>query len=76
MTAADTLLIPAEPRLAPVVPLHGTRASRNQRRISIAAAAFVIIGGTAGVAAAAESALPGSALYPIKRGIESAGSCP
>ncbi|MCW2858220.1 MAG: hypothetical protein JWR52_3835 [Marmoricola sp.] len=72
MSAADTLLVPTETKLAPVVPLHGTRASRNQRRISIAAAAFVVIGGTAGVAAAAESALPGSALYPIKRGIESA----
>ncbi|MCW2755549.1 MAG: hypothetical protein JWQ32_2960 [Marmoricola sp.] len=72
MSAADTLLVPTETKLAPVVPLHGTRASRNQRRISVAAAAFVVIGGTAGVAAAAESALPGSALYPIKRGIESA----
>ncbi|MFL6157345.1 MAG: DUF5667 domain-containing protein [Marmoricola sp.] len=71
MDAADTLLLPAEDNLAPVIPLHSP-AMRRQRRISIAAAAFVVIGGTAGVAAAAESALPGDALYPIKRGIESA----
>jgi hypothetical protein len=71
MIAADTLLVPSEVTLAPVVPLRPTRASRNQRRISIAAAAFVVIGGTAGVAAAAERALPGSPLYPIKRSIES-----
>lgn len=72
MDAADTLLLPAEGGLAPVVPLHASPAVRRQRRISIAAAAFVVIGGTAGMAAASESALPGDPLYPLKRGIESA----
>ncbi|MCX6398268.1 MAG: DUF5667 domain-containing protein [Propionibacteriales bacterium] len=72
MDAADTLLLPAGAELAPVIPLHASPAARRQRRISIAAAAFVVIGGTAGVAAAAESALPGDALYPLKRGIETA----
>jgi hypothetical protein len=71
MDAADTLLLPADGQLAPVLPLSAP-VNRRQRRISIAAAAFVVIGGTAGVAAAAESALPGDALYPLKRGIESA----
>ena len=71
MDAADTLLLPADAQLAPVLPLSAP-VNRRQRRISIAAAAFVLIGGTAGVAAAAESALPGDALYPLKRGIESA----
>lgn len=71
MHAADTLLLPAGGQLAPVLPLSAP-VNRRQRRISIAAAAFVVIGGTAGVAAAAESALPGDALYPLKRGIESA----
>ncbi|MFL6022866.1 MAG: DUF5667 domain-containing protein [Marmoricola sp.] len=71
MDAADTLLLPADAELAPVLPLSAP-SNRRQRRISIAAAAFVVIGGTAGVAAAAESALPGDALYPLKRGIESA----
>ncbi len=71
MDAADTLLLPADDRLAPVIPLVAP-VNRRQRRLSVAAAAFVVIGGSAGVAAAAESALPGDALYPIKRGIESA----
>lgn len=71
MDAADTLLLPAGAELAPVVPLVSPT-SRRQRRLSVAAAAFVVIGGSAGVAAAAENALPGDALYPIKRGIESA----
>jgi hypothetical protein len=75
MAAADTLLVPAatkaQPELAPVVTLSpSTR--RHQRRLATAVAAFVVVGGTAGVAAAAQSALPGDALYPIKRGIESA----
>lgn len=72
MTAADTLLVPAErttPSRATVVTLQP---SRRQRRVAVAAAAFVIVGGTAGLAAAAENSLPGDVLYPIKRGIESA----
>lgn len=72
MDAADTLLLPADADLAPVVPLRVPAATRRQRRVSIAAAAFVVVGGTAGVAAAAENALPGDPLYPIKRGLESA----
>jgi len=71
MDAADTLLVPADAKLAPVIPLVAP-ANRRQRRLSVAAAAFVVIGGSAGVAAAAENALPGDALYPIKRGLESA----
>ncbi len=71
MDAADTLLIPADARLAPVIPLVAP-VNRRQRRLSVAAAAFVVVGGSAGVAAASESALPGDPLYPIKRGIESA----
>jgi hypothetical protein len=71
MDAADELLLPAGAEPAPVIALP-TPAARRQRRVSIAAAAFVVIGGSAGVAAAAENALPGDPLYPIKRGIESA----
>jgi hypothetical protein len=72
LSAADTLLVaaPTQTRPAPVVTL--APATRRHRRLGVAAAAFVIVGGTAGVAAAAESSLPGDALYPVKRGIESA----
>jgi hypothetical protein len=72
MAAADTMLVPVEqtaPSRANVITLQP---SRRQRRIATLAAAFVVVGGTAGVAAAAESSLPGDVLYPIKRGIESA----
>lgn len=43
---------------------------RRERRLVAAASAAVLIGGTAGIAAAAQDALPGDALYPVKRGIE------
>src|SRR4051794_18849132 len=69
MAAADTLLVPAEPTVAPVIPLTSRR---RERRLATLAAAVVIVGGSAGVAAAAENALPGDPLYPVKRGIESA----
>lgn len=71
LVAADTALVPSprSPQPSNVVTLTP---SRRSRRLGVAAAAFVIVGGSAGVAAAAESALPGDALYPIKRGIESA----
>ena len=36
------------------------------------ASAAVLIGGTAGMATAAQHSLPGEALYPVKRGIEKA----
>jgi hypothetical protein len=73
MEAADTLLVSAEPeqRLATVIDFKSARPAR-QRRIGIAAAALIVVGGTASVAAAAEHALPGDPLYGLKRGIESA----
>jgi Domain of unknown function (DUF5667) len=48
------------------------RAGARERRLVAAATAVVVIGGTAGVAAASQSALPGDTLYPIKRTIERA----
>ena len=44
----------------------------RERKLVAAAAAVLLIGGTASVATAAQDALPGQALYPIKRGIERA----
>jgi hypothetical protein len=44
----------------------------RERRIAIVASSLVLVGGSAGMAAAAQNALPGEALYPIKRGLEKA----
>lgn len=67
MAAAATDLVPAT---TPAAQSPSTR--RRERGLAAAAAAFVLVGTTAGVATAADHALPGSTLYPIKRGIESA----
>jgi hypothetical protein len=70
MTAAETELVPA-----PVVRrLEPTRTSKHKRRLGTVAASLVIVGGSAGMAAAASGALPGEPLYPIKRGIEQVGT--
>lgn len=49
---------------------HGVR----ERRLALLASSFVLIGGSAGMAVAAQDALPGDALYPIKRGLEKANT--
>jgi hypothetical protein len=67
MTEADTALVPTDRRL--VLPQH-QHTGRRQNRLTAAAAALVIVGGTAGMSVAAQSSLPGQALYPLKRGIE------
>jgi len=66
MTAAETELV-AAPNVVRLVP---KRTSGTRRRLGTAAASLVIVGGTAGMAAAASGALPGDALYPVKRGVE------
>jgi hypothetical protein len=65
MLAAETEMVPA----APVVRRLPSKSHRN-RRLGTIAASLVIVGGTAGMAAAASGSLPGQALYPVKRGVE------
>lgn len=71
MTAAETELVAAP---SVVRPLPTTRTPRTSRRFGTVAASLVIIGGSAGMAAAASGAVPGEALYPIKRGVEQANA--
>jgi len=57
-TPHASLVLPHRPR------------TRRERRVAVVAAAALLVGGTAGMAGAAQHALPGEALYPVKRGIE------
>lgn len=73
MEAADTELVPA-PRTEKTVERKLTvgpvRRPRRQRKLAVAFAAMAIVGGTAGAAAASQTALPGDSLYPVKRAVE------
>lgn len=64
--AAETLATNA------VLTLPTRRRGTRERRLAAAASVFVLVGGSAGMAAAAQNALPGDTLYPIKRGLERA----
>jgi len=69
MAAADEAIVPSTAstpaRVQTVAPMHPHR-----RRLATLAAGLTIVGGTAGVAAAAQGTLPGDSLYPVKRGLE------
>lgn len=73
MEAAETELVPA-PRIEKTVErkltVGSTRKPRRQRKLAVAFAAMAIVGGTAGAAAASQTALPGDSLYPVKRAVE------
>jgi len=73
MAEADTALVPAaapadDDRLR--LPVHAT--PRRQRRVAAVAAAVVIAGTSSTMAYAAQDALPGDSLYPVKRALEGA----
>lgn len=65
---AETCLSSDSARLA----LPEVRRGPRERRLVAAACAFVLVGGSTTMAAAAQSALPGDPLYVLKRGIEQA----
>lgn len=66
MAQAATVLTPENASLHLPARPRGTR----ERRLVAAATAAVLLGGTATMATAAQSALPGEVLYPVKRGLE------
>jgi hypothetical protein len=77
LTEAATVLTPAAVeeaatderlRLRPVAP----RTRRRNRRLAVVLSGAVLVGGSATMAVAAQSALPGDGLYPLKRGLENA----
>lgn len=70
MAEADTVLVrrpAAPPRLA-----MPTTTRPRQRRLAAALGGAALVGATATMAVAAQTALPGESLYGVKRGIESA----
>jgi hypothetical protein len=48
------------------------RTRRRNRRLAAVLSGVVLVGGSATMAVAAQTALPGDGLYPLKRGLESA----
>lgn len=64
--AAETLPAAAAP--APAVARVPDR--RRERRLAVAVGGFALVSAASSMAVAAQSALPGDALYPLKRAIE------
>jgi hypothetical protein len=69
MTAAETELVPGSPAAQLAMP---PRRTKRERRIAAAVGGLALVGATTGLAAAAQTALPGDPLYPLKRAIENA----
>ena len=75
MTAADTALSPAEAAKVPTEAERLTlppRRSARERRIAAAVGGLALVGATTSIAMAAQNALPGDVLYPVKRAVENA----
>lgn len=52
--------------------VRSTTARRRERRLATAVGGLALVGASAGMAVASQSALPGDPLYPLKRAIENA----
>jgi hypothetical protein len=72
MAAAEDALVPAAAAGVHRTPrVHRRRSLRwRERHLGAVVAALVMVGSTAGLAAASQGSLPGDTLYPLKRGIE------
>lgn len=68
MAEAETALVPSDSRLEIARP----STQRRDRRVAAVVGAAALLGAGTSVAVASQSALPGEALYPIKRALESA----
>lgn len=69
MRAADTALVPSPGADRLTLPV---RQRSRDRRLAVAVGGLAIVGATTSLAVAAQSALPGEMLYPLKRALESA----
>ncbi len=69
LDAADTLLLPSADTQRLTLP---PRRTARDRRVAAVVGGFAVVGATASLAVAAQSALPGEMLYPLKRAMENA----
>jgi hypothetical protein len=69
MTEAASVLTPTVARLT-----LAPRRNPRERRIAVAIGAFAVVSATTSLAMAAQTALPGETLYPLKRALENAST--
>ena len=73
MVAAETELVaPDSPAALNARLTVRTQKTPRERRMAVALGGFAIVGATTSMAVAAQSALPGDVLYPVKRAMENA----
>ena len=73
LTAADTVLVPSGTTKVPTETDRLTLPPRRrERRIAAVVGGLALVGATTSMAVAAQDALPGEALYPVKRAMENA----
>lgn len=72
MEAAAVALAPDTPEQSAARRATALRHTPRERRIVAAVGGFAIVSATASMALAAQSALPGDSLYPLKRAMENA----
>jgi hypothetical protein len=72
MLAADAALAPATDAELKARLTVAPRRTPRERRIAVAIGGFAIVGATTSMAVAAQTALPGDTLYPLKRALENA----
>jgi hypothetical protein len=72
MLAADAALVPSVTASETARLTLPPRRSARDRRLAAAVGGLALVGATTSMAMAAQSALPGDVLYPIKRAIENA----
>ncbi|MFB9313153.1 DUF5667 domain-containing protein [Nocardioides plantarum] len=71
LLAAETALVPDTPARAEARRQPTPRRTARERRVAAAIGGFALVSATASMSVAAQNALPGDTLYPLKRAIES-----
>ncbi|WP_139982762.1 DUF5667 domain-containing protein [Nocardioides litoris] len=73
LLAAETELVAAEPTPVPAATARtttSTRTRRRERRVAALVGGFALVSASTSMSVAAQSALPGDTLYPLKRALE------